>query len=242
MGVSAAPRHDPRAGERDDRDARKPADVPREPAGERTHEVHEPPARPEQLRAQDEAPRFLVDVGSPYAWLAAERVEAVIGEVVWEPILLGAVFAARGFGSWSHTDARAEGIAEVERRAAAYGLGPVRWPQPWPGNMLLAMRCAVAPAERGSARAFLLAALRASFVHGRDLSEPVAVADAASAAGLDAEELLAAASTPAVKDALRARTEAAIALGVRGVPTVLVGAEAFWGDDRLGDAARALHI
>lgn len=187
------------------------------------------------------APRFFVDVGSPYAWLAAERVEFVVGEVVWEPVLLGAIFAARGFGSWSLTEARTEGIEEVERRALAYGLGPVRWPDPWPGNMLLAMRAAVA-ADAGSARAFLLAALRLGFRDGRGLSDPAAVADAASAAGIDGEALLAAAASPAVKAALRARTDAAIALGVRGVPTVLVGSQAFWGDDRLEDAARALHI
>lgn len=190
------------------------------------------------------APRFYVDVGSPYAWLAAERVErgALGVEPVWEPVLLGAIFSARGFGSWSQTDARAEGIEEVERRALAYGLGPVRWPEPWPGNMLLAMRCAVAAAEAGFARAFLLAALRLGFRDGRDLSDPAAVADAASTAGLEGEELLAAASTPAVKATLRDRTEQAIALGVRGVPTVLVGGEAFWGDDRLEDAAVSLHI
>jgi len=186
-------------------------------------------------------PRFFVDVGSPYAWLAAERVESVVGEVAWEPVLLGAIFAARGFGSWALTDARAEGIEEVERRALAYGLDPVRWPDPWPGNMLLAMRCAVAAADAGAARDFLLAALRLGFRDGRDLSDPAAVADAASTAGLEGEALLAAASTSEVKAALRERTDAAIALGVRGVPTVLVDDQAFWGDDRLEDAARALR-
>ncbi len=185
--------------------------------------------------------RFFVDVGSPYAWLAAERVETVLGtEVVWEPVLLGAVFAARGWGSWSLTDARKAGMAEVERRALAYGLGRVRWPEPWPGNTLLAMRCAVAADARGAGRAFLLAALRLGFVTGRDLSDPAAVADAASTAGIEGEALLAAAATPEVKAALRERTDAAIALGVRGVPSVVVGDQAFWGDDRLEVAATAL--
>jgi 2-hydroxychromene-2-carboxylate isomerase len=189
-----------------------------------------------------EAPRFFVDVGSPYAWLAAERVEPVLGSaVVWEPVLLGAIFASRGSGSWSLTDAREAGIAEVERRAAAYGLGPVRWPEPWPGNSLLAMRCAVAACERGAGRAFLLAALRLGFRDGRDLSDPAAVADAASTAGIEGDALLAAASSPEAKTALRERTEAAIALGVEGVPSVVVGDRAFWGDDRLEDAAAALR-
>ena len=142
------------------------------------------------------APRFFVDVGSPYAWLAAERVERVLPVApVWEPVLLGAVFAARGSGSWAETSARDEGIEEVERRASLYGLGPVRWPEPWPGNMLLAMRCAAAAAaEAGGAQAFLLAALRLGFRDGRDLSDPAAVADAASTAGIEGSELLAAAS------------------------------------------------
>lgn len=188
------------------------------------------------------APRFLVDVGSPYAYLAAERVERVLGpEVVWEPVLLGAIFAARGHGSWSLTAARTEGVREVERRAEAYGLPPVRWPEPWPGNTLLAMRAAVAADLAGAGREFLLAALRLGFRDGRDLSSVDAIAEAARTAGIEGNALLAAASDPAVKAALRERTDAAIALGVVGVPTVLVGAQAFWGDDRLEDAAAALR-
>jgi len=181
--------------------------------------------------------RFFVDVGSPYAWLAAERVERLLGEVVWEPVLLGGIFAARGSGSWAETDARSAGMAEVERRAAAYGLAPVRWPHPWPGNMLLAMRAATAAAQLGAGRELLLAALRLGFRDGRDLSDPAAVADAGAAAGLDGDALLAAAITPEVKAALRERTEEAIALGVRGVPSVVVAGEAFWGDDKLEQAA-----
>jgi 2-hydroxychromene-2-carboxylate isomerase len=42
-----------------------------------------------------------------------------------------------------------------------------------------------------------------------------------------------------VKDRLRASTEEALARGVTGVPTVAVGDELFWGDDRL-EAAVAI--
>ncbi len=195
------------------------------------------------MSAQGGRLRFFVDIGSPYAWLAAERVAAgALGDdVVWEPVLLGAIFRSRGSGSWSLTDARSAGIEEVERRAAAYGLPPVHWPEPWPGNMLPAMRAATAAAEAGSARAFLLSALRAGFVDGRDLSDPAAVRDAASSAGLDGDELLAAATTPEVKAALKQRTERAIALGVQGVPSFVVGGQVLWGDDRLDEAAAALR-
>jgi protein-disulfide isomerase len=59
----------------------------------------------------------------------------------------------------------------------------------------------------------------------------------AAAAGLDAAALTAAIADPAVKDDLRARTDAALALGVRGVPTVAVGDRLLYGDDRLEEAA-----
>jgi 2-hydroxychromene-2-carboxylate isomerase len=43
-----------------------------------------------------------------------------------------------------------------------------------------------------------------------------------------------------VKAAVKDATDAAIELGVFGVPTVQVGDELFWGDDRLEEAAAAL--
>ena len=45
--------------------------------------------------------------------------------------------------------------------------------------------------------------------------------------------------TQSVKDKLRAATDEALALGLQGIPTVAVGDELFWGDDRLEEAARA---
>src|SRR6185437_4259010 len=66
----------------------------------------------------EERPVFYFDLGSPYSYLAAERVNSTLPEVpVWQPVLLGAIFQARGYGSWSQTDERDEGMREVERRA-----------------------------------------------------------------------------------------------------------------------------
>ena len=96
---------------------------------------------------------------------------AVLGsEVVWEPVLLGAIFAARGFGSWALTDARAAGIEEVERRAAR--VRPAgRCAGPSRGRATRCWRCGPRwlPPTPASARAFLLAALRLGFGDGRDL-------------------------------------------------------------------------
>jgi 2-hydroxychromene-2-carboxylate isomerase len=190
------------------------------------------------------APRFFLDVGSPYAYLAAERIERVLPVApTWEPVLLGAIFKTLERGSWARTPARRDGMAEVERRACAYGLAPIAWPPGWPGDGLTAMRAACAAFELGAdaGRAFLLAALRAAFRDGRDLGQPDAILAAAAEAGLDGPALLEAAGDARVKASLRARTEEAIALGVIGVPAVVVAGEVFWGDDRLEDAAAAVR-
>lgn len=100
---------------------------------------------------------FYFDLGSPFAYLAAERIAQVIAEPVdWQPILLGGLFKLTGRSSWARGDhaRRKQGIAEVERRALSYGLPPVRWPDPWPGDYLIAMRAATFAQRTGHARQF----------------------------------------------------------------------------------------
>jgi 2-hydroxychromene-2-carboxylate isomerase len=187
---------------------------------------------------------FYFDLGSPYAYLTAERVsglftEAGLEQPEWQPILLGGLFRALGRDSWGNGPEREAGMAEVERRAAAYGLPPVRWPEPWPGNMLTAMRAATFAKRTGRCVSFALAAFRQAFAAGRDLSEPDNVLLAAASCELHPRAMLKAVETEAVKGALREATERAAALGVFGVPTLLVGGEVFWGDERVEEAVEA---
>jgi len=133
---------------------------------------------------------FYFDLGSPYAYLSAERLETVLGtSVVWQPILLGGLFAANGRGSWALAGdvSRQAGIAEVERRARACGLPAVRWPDPWPSDYLFAMRAATFAFLTGAGRAFTLCAFRAAFQDGRDLGRPEVVLDAGAEVGIGRE-------------------------------------------------------
>jgi 2-hydroxychromene-2-carboxylate isomerase len=126
-------------------------------------------------------------------------------------------------------------MAEIERRAIAYGLPPIRWPDPWPGDYLTAMRAATHAHRLGRTLEFAHAAARAAFVEGRDLSRTDEVLRVGERLGIDLRGPIA---DPEVKAELRAATDAAHAAGVFGVPTTGVGGELFWGDDRLEDAAR----
>jgi 2-hydroxychromene-2-carboxylate isomerase len=188
-----------------------------------------------------EQPVFYYDLGSPYSYLTAERLQRVLPVMpVWQPILLGGIWQQSGGQSWGVTDQREDGIAEVERRAADYGLMPVRWPEGWPNNTLKAMRAAVFAQSIGRAVAFSLAAFRQAFAGGRDLSDVDNVLIAAAACELHPNAVLKAIETQSVKDKLRKVTAEAYDRGVRGVPTIAVGDELFWGDDRLEEARSAL--
>lgn len=189
----------------------------------------------------DDRPVFYFDLGSPYAWLAAERVHDVLPVVpVWQPILLGGVWQSTGGGSWSLTEARAAGIAEVERRAAERGLLEVRWPDPWPNSSLTAMRAATFAQQAGRTVAFALAAFRQAFCAGRDLAELDNVLVAAAACELHPKAVVAGIESRSVKERLKQATADAVERGVVGVPTVAVGEQLFWGDDELERAAAAL--
>jgi 2-hydroxychromene-2-carboxylate isomerase len=174
------------------------------------------------------------DLGSPYGYLAVARAGQVLDRPPQlRPVLLGGIFAARGFGSWAHTAQREPRIAEVEARAERYGLPPVRWPAGWPLDGLAAMRACVWAEERGALDRFVHLAYEREFVRGEDISDAAALAAIAAEAGLPGAGLEAAIRSDPVKQRLRRLTDEAWERGVRGVPTVAVGSTLLYGDDQL---------
>src|SRR3954462_1499924 len=139
-------------------------------------------------RTQAGMPIFYYDLMSPYAYLAAERVERVFPEPPrWQPVLLGGLFQLTGRSSWALGDyeRRRRGMAEIERRAAEYGLPPLRWPERWPTSSLAAMRLAIHARRAGREREFATAAFSTAFVDGLDLGELPNVLRAAEGAGFE---------------------------------------------------------
>jgi 2-hydroxychromene-2-carboxylate isomerase len=184
---------------------------------------------------------------SPYSWLAAERIEQLLPQARWRGVFAGAVFKQNERSSWGLDERRTAGLADCEARAAAHRLGPIRWPEPWPTNDLLVARamayCAQIDAAGGDGdrlmRSFGLAAMRLTFLEGVDIGERDAVLEAGRHVGIDERVLDDALQDQQIKDATRALTDEAVTAGVFGVPSVLVGEQLFWGDDRLLDAASA---
>jgi 2-hydroxychromene-2-carboxylate isomerase len=185
---------------------------------------------------------------SPYSWFAAERIEQLLPQARWRGVFAGAVFKQNGRSSWGLDERRDTGLADCEARAAEHRLGSITWPDPWPTNDLLVARAMAYCAQVDSAgggdcdelmRSFGLAAMRLTFLEGIDIGERDAVLEAGRRVGIDERVLGDALQDQQIKDATRALTDEAVAAGVFGVPSVLVGEQLFWGDDRLLDAASA---
>jgi 2-hydroxychromene-2-carboxylate isomerase len=131
---------------------------------------------------------FYFDLGSPFAYLASERLHTLLPEPVqWQPVLLGGLFRLTGRSSWALGDyqRRQAGMADIERRVLAYGLPPMRWPDPWPADYLTAMRATTYAFSVGRGRNFTMRAYRDAFQRGSELSVAENVRQSAARAGLD---------------------------------------------------------
>ena len=187
------------------------------------------------------APTLYFDLGSPYAYLAVERVESVLGRAPeLQPVLLGAIFTWRGRGSWAHAPKRDRNVAEIERRARAYALPPIVWPPAWPTDGLAAMRAATWAKQQGGVREFVSEVFRAQFARGADIADLNVLAACAQRAGLNADALRRSLGNADTKTSLRQATQAAWDGGVRGVPSLRIAETVFYGDDQLELAARRL--
>jgi 2-hydroxychromene-2-carboxylate isomerase len=124
-------------------------------------------------------------------------------------------------------------MLDVARKARRLGI-PIAPPASHPFPPLAALRATWA-APAGEPRRRLIDALfRAAWADSRDMGDPAVVAEAARAAGLDPDALLADTARDEVKARLRDATDAAVRDGVWGVPSFAVDGQIFWGFDDLG--------
>jgi 2-hydroxychromene-2-carboxylate isomerase len=187
-----------------------------------------------------EPPIFYYDAWSIYAYLAAERIDDLIPDADWRPVLVFALQKMDGRTPWVLTDEREARMAEIDERAQRYGLPSISWPSSLPQDVVGLNRAATVAKREGREKEFSRAALRATYAHGQDATEPDTLRRLAEESGLDGEALLRQIKEQDVKDELRRTTDEAYAAGVVGVPTTVVSGQAYWGDDRLEEAAAAV--
>jgi 2-hydroxychromene-2-carboxylate isomerase len=189
---------------------------------------------------------FYFDFGSPTSYLAYTQLPKIAkasgAEVVWRPMLLGGVF--KETGNQSPVLVALKGVwmwGDMDRWAKRYGVPLVKNPF-FIINTLTLMRIAVGLQMRqpDKFQAYVDTMFHAMWVEPCNLGDAAVVAATLTQAGFDAAALAALAADPQVKAKLIEVTDGAVQRGVFGAPTMFVGNDMFFGQDRLEFVREAL--
>jgi 2-hydroxychromene-2-carboxylate isomerase len=194
----------------------------------------------------DKRVEFFFDVGSPASYLAWTQLPALCEQagatLVYRPMLLGGVFQATGNASPAAVPVKGRYVGKDNARyARRYGVPLIQNPN-FPIITLLLMRATVGVQLRMPDRFqdFLRGVFKAIWVDSLNLNEPALTAKALQDAGFDPEQILKLANDPEIKATLRKTTDEAVERGVFGAPTMFVGDEMYFGQDRLEFVREAL--
>ena len=179
------------------------------------------------------------DYACPWAYLGSCRVEPFFRDlgveidlrpvslrVLYEPSADGAPMPKQGPRKQQNQ------MNDLRHWAEMIGaeITPIQ-PKERPDTSLL-LRAALVAKDAGRLRELHYPAYRARWAEGRDVADPAIVRALLEAAGLDADAALARANSPELEKRLESESRAAVERGVFGVPTIFVGDEMFWGNDR----------
>lgn len=181
---------------------------------------------------------FFFDFISHNAWLAWHQISALAArhDLVVEPVpvLFAGLLKAHGQTGPAEVPAKLRWMTwNVLRKARLHGI-PIAPPHSHPFNPLLPLRVACCELPRAQRLDLINRLFAATWVQGRAVSEPDVVSAVITESGLNADLVMAEAQSEAVKARLRGNTDAAIAAGVFGVPSMIAQGELFWGFDDLG--------
>ncbi|MGU9825316.1 DsbA family protein [Pseudomonas sp. LF090] len=189
---------------------------------------------------------FFFDLGSPATYLAYTQLPALCAAtgatLVYQPMLLGGVFKATGNASPITVPAKGRYLFnDLARYAQRYNV-TLKFNPHFPINTLMLMRAVTGMQLHQPERfqGFIDCLFRALWVEGRNMGDPAVVAAVLTEAGFNPEEVLALANHESVKAALKDNTEQAVQRGVFGAPSMFVGNQLFFGQDRLDFVREAL--
>jgi 2-hydroxychromene-2-carboxylate isomerase len=200
------------------------------------------------MSAADVRVEAYFDCSSPNAYTAFHHLQQVAGrlgvQVLWKPILVGAVFNKVNAQIYAQREAMMGG--EVPRKFD-YSLKDF---QDWarylgivlnfppkcghPVNSVRCMRACIALEPLGLMLSFAHAGFEALWVHGLDLARNETLIGICERAGADPKFVLEAIETAEIKTALRNNTDELMARNGFGTPTFFInGDDMYFGNDRI---------
>jgi 2-hydroxychromene-2-carboxylate isomerase len=177
---------------------------------------------------------FFYGLGSRYSYLASTQLERLNAETgcrfVWRPLYSGDLFAARARNPFEGQPASGQYDWSYRRRDAERWAAEPEDVQFDPRRLALAC---VAAARLGAVAAFTRSLFQALFVAGISPLDDEACAALARQVGLDEAAFRTAFEQPETAAQLAVTVKEALARGVFGVPSFVLGAEIYFGNDRL---------
>ena len=187
---------------------------------------------------------FWFEYGSTYTYLSVMRIEDIAAKygvsVIWKPFLLMPIMKEQGMeqGPFLPYPKKLEYMwRDLERRARYRGL-EYKKPTVYPPNTLMTARIGLLSAQEGWCSQFTRKVFHLHFVEDKTIGTEQNLTEALSSLGKEPKKIMEKAQQPEIKEALRQQTESAKKIGLFGSPSFTIGAELFWGDDRLEDALK----
>lgn len=184
---------------------------------------------------------FFYDYVSAYSYLANSQLHKLDAEIVYRPMLLGAVMKATGNRPPGLVAAKGDYIAiDIARWSKHYAIPYVMNPE-FPQNTVKALRLAIVAEQQGVFSQLHQPLFDAIWAQQQDLGNDSVLQQILSTANLPAEQMLADIATDDIKNELKKNTAEAVRRGVFGAPTFFLGDEMFFGNDRFDFIRTALE-
>lgn len=190
---------------------------------------------------------FYFDFGSPTAYLAYTQLPKIAADanavLNYKPVLLGGIFQSAQNASPMMIPAKAAYMMQDLQRYARRYQVPLTFNPNFPINTLKLMRLTTGVQQHYPQlfEQFLAVIFKAFWVDAQNMGDEAVIRQVLQDNQLDADAILALADQPDVKELLKQNTQQANTRGLFGVPTMFVGSEMFWGQDRLDFVVEALQ-
>lgn len=185
---------------------------------------------------------FFFDCSSPWTYLAFHNIQRLAAEleepISWRPVLVGGIFNSVNPSVYAMRDnpvpaKQAYMLKDLQDWARAAGLKIVMPPKVFPVNSVKAMRGCIWLAPQGQLLPFASAVFEAYWAREEDISQDAQLLKICEQIGVNGDEFLAGIAQPAIKEQLKANTEEVIRRGGFGSPTIYLGDDMYFGNDRL---------
>ena len=185
---------------------------------------------------------FFFDCSSPWTYLAFHNIQPLAADlkepIQWRPVLVGGIFNAVNPSVYAQRDKpvpakAAYMLKDMQDWANEAGLKIIMPPKVFPVNSVKAMRGCLWLEPQGKLLAFASAVFEAYWSREEDISQDAVLLKICQAIGVDGAEFLAGIAQPAIKEQLKSNTEEVIRRGGFGSPTMFLGEDMYFGNDRL---------